>query len=117
MPESWFPGSCRHSTSWLASKPQAGSSQPSRRLDVSILRPPPGVPGGWDTIRPRTEPHVHAAGTSTGEEKMKLTPLGKMIIVAALLVAAFFSIRRFAPGLKTWAVGDKGDAAKTETVE
>jgi NitT/TauT family transport system substrate-binding protein len=48
---------------------------------------------------------------------MKLTPLGKMIIVAALLVAAFFSVRRFAPGLKTWAVGDKDDAAQTETVE
>ncbi|HYN22288.1 MAG TPA: OmpA family protein [Thermoanaerobaculia bacterium] len=30
---------------------------------------------------------------------MKLTPFGKLIIVVALLVAAFFSIRRFAPGL------------------
>jgi outer membrane protein OmpA-like peptidoglycan-associated protein len=30
---------------------------------------------------------------------MKLTPLGKGIIVVALLVAAFFSVRRFAPGL------------------
>lgn len=30
---------------------------------------------------------------------MKLTPLGKAIIVVALLVAAFFSIRRFAPNL------------------
>jgi len=30
---------------------------------------------------------------------MKLTPLGKAIIVVALLVAAFFSVRRFAPGL------------------
>jgi OOP family OmpA-OmpF porin len=30
---------------------------------------------------------------------MKLTPLGKVIIVVALLVAAFFSIRQFAPGL------------------
>lgn len=30
---------------------------------------------------------------------MKLTPLGKVIIVVALLVAAFFSVRRFAPGL------------------
>ncbi len=29
---------------------------------------------------------------------MKLTPLGKAIIVVALLVAAFFSVRRFAPG-------------------
>lgn len=48
---------------------------------------------------------------------MKLTPLGKMIIVVALLVAAFFSIRRFAPGLKDWALGDKRDAAGTETVD
>jgi OmpA-OmpF porin, OOP family len=30
---------------------------------------------------------------------MKLTPLAKVIIVVALLVAAFFSVRRFAPGL------------------
>jgi len=30
---------------------------------------------------------------------MKLTPLGKVIIVVALLVAAFFSVRRFAPGV------------------
>ncbi|HEV7784107.1 MAG TPA: hypothetical protein VGQ28_02155, partial [Thermoanaerobaculia bacterium] len=30
---------------------------------------------------------------------MKLTPMGKAIIVIALLVAAFFSVRRFAPGL------------------
>jgi OmpA-OmpF porin, OOP family len=31
---------------------------------------------------------------------MKLTRLGQLIIVAALLAAAYFSIRRFAPGLK-----------------
>jgi hypothetical protein len=30
---------------------------------------------------------------------MKLTPVGKAIVVVALLVAAFFSVRRFAPGL------------------
>ena len=30
---------------------------------------------------------------------MKLTPFGKLIVVVALLIAAFFSIRRFAPGL------------------
>jgi OOP family OmpA-OmpF porin len=30
---------------------------------------------------------------------MKLTPFGKAVIVVALLAAAFFSIRRFAPGL------------------
>ncbi|HEX7184788.1 MAG TPA: OmpA family protein [Thermoanaerobaculia bacterium] len=30
---------------------------------------------------------------------MKLTPFGKAIIVIALLITAFFSIRRFAPGL------------------
>jgi OOP family OmpA-OmpF porin len=30
---------------------------------------------------------------------MKLTPFGKLIVVVALLVAAFFSVRRFAPGL------------------
>lgn len=30
---------------------------------------------------------------------MKLTPLGKGVIVVALLIAAFFSIRQFAPGL------------------
>ncbi len=30
---------------------------------------------------------------------MKLTPFGKLIIVLALLVAAFFSVRRFWPGL------------------
>ncbi|HEX9940416.1 MAG TPA: phosphate ABC transporter substrate-binding/OmpA family protein [Thermoanaerobaculia bacterium] len=48
---------------------------------------------------------------------MKLTPLGKVIIVLALLVAAFFAIRRFAPGLKTWATREKGASARTETVE
>jgi NitT/TauT family transport system substrate-binding protein len=50
---------------------------------------------------------------------MKLTPLGKAIIVVALLVAAFFAVRRFAPDLKIWATGDKGGrtAAKTETVD
>jgi outer membrane protein OmpA-like peptidoglycan-associated protein/ABC-type taurine transport system substrate-binding protein len=50
---------------------------------------------------------------------MKLTPLGKVIVVLALLVAAFFAVRRFAPNLKTWATGKKGDAgtsAKSETV-
>ncbi len=50
---------------------------------------------------------------------MKLTPLGKVIVVLALLVAAFFAVRRFAPNLKTWATGKKGDAAasaKNETV-
>ncbi|HWN41918.1 MAG TPA: hypothetical protein VNW71_06825 [Thermoanaerobaculia bacterium] len=31
---------------------------------------------------------------------MKLTRLGQLLIVAALLAAAYFSIRRFAPGLK-----------------
>jgi outer membrane protein OmpA-like peptidoglycan-associated protein len=30
---------------------------------------------------------------------MKITPLGKAIVVIALLVAAFFSVKRFAPGL------------------
>jgi OOP family OmpA-OmpF porin len=30
---------------------------------------------------------------------MKITPLGKAIIVIALLVAAFFSVKKFAPGL------------------
>ncbi|MFL6262834.1 MAG: phosphate ABC transporter substrate-binding/OmpA family protein [Thermoanaerobaculia bacterium] len=51
---------------------------------------------------------------------MKLTPLGKVIVVLALLVAAFFAVRRFAPGLKTWAVGKKGDSgtmAKNEAVD
>jgi outer membrane protein OmpA-like peptidoglycan-associated protein len=43
-----------------------------------------------------------------------------VIIVLALLVAAFFAIRRFAPGLKTWALGNKGGAsteAKSEAVD
>jgi outer membrane protein OmpA-like peptidoglycan-associated protein/ABC-type amino acid transport substrate-binding protein len=48
---------------------------------------------------------------------MKLTPLGKIIIVMALIAAAFFSVRRFAPGLKHWAIGGKGGSgAKAETV-
>jgi outer membrane protein OmpA-like peptidoglycan-associated protein len=47
---------------------------------------------------------------------MKLTPLGKIIIVLALVVAAFFAVRRFAPGLKGWAIGDKGKSAKSESV-
>lgn len=47
---------------------------------------------------------------------MKLTPFGKLVIVLALLVAAFFAIRRFAPGLKSWATGDEGEVA-TETVD
>lgn len=47
---------------------------------------------------------------------MKLTPLGKIIILVALLVAAFFAVRRFGPDLKSWAVGDKADA-RAETVD
>src|SRR3954447_23874967 len=50
---------------------------------------------------------------------MKLTPLGKVIVVLALLVAAFFAVRRFAPNLKIWALGGKGGSgapAKSETV-
>ncbi|HEX4963698.1 MAG TPA: phosphate ABC transporter substrate-binding/OmpA family protein [Thermoanaerobaculia bacterium] len=49
---------------------------------------------------------------------MKITPLGKVIIVVALLVAAFFAVRRFAPNLKLWATGDKGGSpsAKGEAV-
>src|SRR3954471_5694481 len=50
---------------------------------------------------------------------MKLTPLGKVIVVLALLVAAFFAVRRFAPNLKIWALGGKGGSgtpAKNETV-
>src|SRR5436305_2213909 len=49
---------------------------------------------------------------------MKLTPLGKVIVVLALLVAAFFAVRRFAPNLKIWALGKGGAAtpAKNETV-
>lgn len=43
---------------------------------------------------------------------MKLTPLGKVIVVLALLVAAFFAVRRFAPNLKIWALGGKGGAAQ-----
>ena len=42
---------------------------------------------------------------------MKLTPMGKAIVVVALLVAAFFAVRRFVPGLKTWAIG--GDKSGT----
>ena len=30
---------------------------------------------------------------------MKLTPMGKVIVVVALLVAAVFSVRQFAPNL------------------
>jgi hypothetical protein len=30
---------------------------------------------------------------------MKLTPFGKIFIVLALLVAAFFSVRHYAPGM------------------
>ena len=48
---------------------------------------------------------------------MKLTPLGKAIIVIALLVAAVFAVLRFAPGLKTWAIGKKGGAGGTGTTE
>ncbi len=44
---------------------------------------------------------------------MKLTPMGKAIVVLALLVAAFFAVRRFVPGLKTWAVGNKGGTTAT----
>src|ERR1700744_3794882 len=43
---------------------------------------------------------------------MKLTPLGKVIVVLALLVAAVFAVRRFAPNLKIWALGGKGTAAQ-----
>jgi outer membrane protein OmpA-like peptidoglycan-associated protein/ABC-type amino acid transport substrate-binding protein len=49
---------------------------------------------------------------------MKLTPMGKAIVVVALLVAAFFAVRRFAPNLKIWALGNKGATAgaSSETV-
>jgi outer membrane protein OmpA-like peptidoglycan-associated protein/ABC-type amino acid transport substrate-binding protein len=47
---------------------------------------------------------------------MKLTPLAKVIIVVALLVAAFFAVRRFGTGLKNWATSGKDGAAKTEAV-
>ncbi|MBW8875307.1 MAG: OmpA family protein [Acidobacteria bacterium] len=48
---------------------------------------------------------------------MKLTPLGKVIIVLALLVAAFFAVRRFAPDLKLWATkGTASTGAKNEAV-
>jgi NitT/TauT family transport system substrate-binding protein len=50
---------------------------------------------------------------------MKLTPMGKAIIVVALLVAAFFAFRKFAPNLTHWATGDKSGAAangKTDAV-
>jgi NitT/TauT family transport system substrate-binding protein len=48
---------------------------------------------------------------------MKLTPMGKAIVVVALLVAAFFAVRKFAPDLKIWALGKKGAAGTTtETV-
>jgi NitT/TauT family transport system substrate-binding protein len=43
-----------------------------------------------------------------------------VIVVLALLVAAFFAVRRFLPDLKTWATGKKGDsgtAAKNEAVD
>ncbi len=46
---------------------------------------------------------------------MKLTPFGKAVIVLALIVAAFFSVRRFAPGLKSWATGGKDGASETGT--
>ncbi len=51
---------------------------------------------------------------------MKLTPVGKAIVVLALLVAAFFAVRKFAPNLKIWALGKKdaasATAAKNDTV-
>lgn len=47
---------------------------------------------------------------------MKLTPFGKLVVVLALLIAAFFAIRRFLPDLKSWATGDKGEV-RTETVD
>jgi NitT/TauT family transport system substrate-binding protein len=50
---------------------------------------------------------------------MKLTPMGKAIVVLALLVAAFFAVRKFAPNLKIWALGKNAasaTAAKNDTV-
>jgi NitT/TauT family transport system substrate-binding protein len=48
---------------------------------------------------------------------MKLTPLAKVIIVVALLVAAFFAVRRYGTGLKNWATSGKdGASGKTEAV-
>jgi outer membrane protein OmpA-like peptidoglycan-associated protein/ABC-type taurine transport system substrate-binding protein len=46
---------------------------------------------------------------------MKLTPMGKAIIVVALLVAAFFAFRKFAPNLTHWATGDKSGTATGKT--
>src|SRR5215467_12978465 len=47
---------------------------------------------------------------------MKITPLGKVVIVLALLVAAFFAVRRFAPDLKLWATKGSPGSAKGEAV-
>src|SRR5258708_32355852 len=48
---------------------------------------------------------------------MKVTPLGEGMVVLGLVVAAFFSVRRFAPDLKLWATGQKGSSsAKGEAV-
>ena len=47
---------------------------------------------------------------------MKLTPFGKLIIVMALLVAAFFSIRRFAPGLMD-TISSRGERRESRVPE
>ena len=46
---------------------------------------------------------------------MKLTPMGKAILVLLGLVTIFFGVRNFAPDIKKWALGDK--AGKPEVKE
>jgi NitT/TauT family transport system substrate-binding protein len=40
---------------------------------------------------------------------MKITPLGKVILVALGLAIIYFGVRNFAPDIKTWALGQKAE--------
>lgn len=44
---------------------------------------------------------------------MKLTPMGKAILVLLGLVTIYFGIRNFAPDIRKWALGDKADKAQS----
>ena len=43
---------------------------------------------------------------------MKITPLGKAILVLLGLVIIYFGVRNFAPDIKTWAIGQKAGQPK-----
>jgi len=48
---------------------------------------------------------------------MKITPLGKAILVLLGLAIIYFGVRNFAPDIKKWALGQKAERAQTSGTE